>query len=308
MDTKTDGFTPPTGELWLIDWNRAVRYFAGPDAVKGRTGGAKPSGGRTAVVGLGGPLAKGDWIEPWGGTSTLVAQAAIEKAAADPDVDSIFLLVDSPGGEVAGTEELANAVYAARQVKPTHAHVDDLTASAALWVAGQADTMTANATAEVGSVGVVAMVADDSEFWKEAGVKFHVISTGARKGDFAMGVPIEKDALKALQGRVDELGEQFQVALVRGRGLSAEAIKTLSDGRVVSAEAGVDLGLVDGIMGRQDAFNALRGRVDGIAAHAKEAARRQALAEKPGSREAIIQRSKDLLARYQRTGRDGLGV
>ena len=70
--------------------------------------------------------------------STLKTQSAIAQAVADPAAHSLLLLIDSPGGTVAGTADLAEAFAAAGQKKPTVAYASDLAASAAYWVGSQA--------------------------------------------------------------------------------------------------------------------------------------------------------------------------
>jgi signal peptide peptidase SppA len=275
--------TPPTvptataTDLWLIHWPRAERYFAGQVTARAPSGPEAPDDTTTAVIPILGPLAKDPWVEMYGGTSALLAQAAIRVARAAEDVDSIFLLIDSPGGEVAGIEELAGEVALAAEAKPVYAHIDDLGASAALWVASQATRVTANATAEVGSVGVVAVVPDTTEAWAKLGVKFHVVSTGDQKGALVDGVPVTEGALEELQQRVDDIHIHFRLALIEGRDLSDDALEKLSDGRIVGAEEALTLGLVDGLSTKTAAFMRLREEV--AAASSRRQRQRRAQAE-----------------------------
>ena len=86
------------------------------------------------------------------------AQRLVEQAAEDPVVAAILLRVDSPGGTVAGVSDLAEAVYAARKVKPVSAYISDLGASAAYYIASQAQRLYADSDALVGSIGVYSVV------------------------------------------------------------------------------------------------------------------------------------------------------
>jgi ClpP class serine protease len=74
-----------------------------------------------------------------GGTSTELLSRDVQQLLADDDVASIVLLVDSPGGSCHGTGELATKLRAARGTKPIVACVSSLCASAAYWIASQAD-------------------------------------------------------------------------------------------------------------------------------------------------------------------------
>ena len=257
--------------LWLIAMDRAMSYFAGAATAAERSG-SPTRDGKTALVTIAGPIAKDPWIERWGGTSSVRAQMGIRAAVQDEEVDSIYMLIDSPGGEVAGTEELGNEVAAAANVKPVHAHIDDLGASAAYWVASQASVVTANATGEVGSIGTVAVVADFSEPFAKLGIEVHVVSSGEKKGAFAVGAKITEDQIADLQKRVDALAEQFKDAVARGRKMSPEAVEAVGDGRVLGAPEAVEAGLIDAITTRDAAFAALRGAVDGAAAERRRRA------------------------------------
>lgn len=197
-----------------------------------------------ALVPIAGPIVKG---ASWFGTSNVWTRKAVQAAAADKRIDAIVLQIDSPGGMVAGTQELADAVRAAAARKPVHAHIDDLGASAAYWVASQAGTISANRTAEVGSIGVLAVVDDFSEMFADRGVKTHVISTGPYKGTGVFGAEVTDDHLKYLQGRVDTTMEHFRAAITEGRGLTGKRLEAVSDGRVWGASEARELGLIDRI-------------------------------------------------------------
>ena len=285
MTTENDPKRLLLSPLWMVMMDRAMPYFAG--TINARAAGSQPArDGTSALVRISGPLAKDEWIEFWGGTSATNAQMEIRAAVADEEVDSIYLLIDSPGGEVAGTEELAGEVAAAARVKPVFAHVDDLGASAAYWVASQATRITANATGEVGSIGTVAVVADYSEMFEKRGIEVHVVASGEKKGAFAFGAEVTDEQIADLKERVDALARQFKDAVAAGRGMDAEAVDAVGDGRVLSAPDAVEAGLIDGISTRQEAFGDLRGAVGA------EDAKRQRRADLRTEREALKARMR----------------
>lgn len=181
----------------------------------------------------------------FGGVSTLRTRRTIREAVQDDTVKAILLHVDSPGGTVAGTAELADDVRAANETKPVYAYIEDLGASAAYWVASQARRIGANTMAEIGSIGTVAVVDDTSGRYEAAGVKVHVISTGAHKGAFVDGAPITEEHLAELQILVDDLNEHFLNGIKRGRGMPIAQVRTLADGRTWIASKAAGLGLID---------------------------------------------------------------
>lgn len=215
-----------------------------------------PSG--LAVIPISGQLQKGD--SKFGGTSTILTRRQIRQAVADSDVRGIMLVVDSPGGTAAGTEELAGEVMRARQAKPVRVHVDDLAASAAFWVASQAERITANRTALVGSIGTIAVLEDTSQRAEMEGIKVHVISTGAFKGVGIPGTEVTDEQIKFMSEIVGKINDEFlgAVKVGRGRRLSRERLMEAADGRVFLAQDARDLGLIDEVLSQDDAMGAFR--------------------------------------------------
>lgn len=202
--------------------------------------------GGVAVIRLEGLITKRPSFWGWlfgGSASTQTAQEALAAALADAQVRSVLLVVDSPGGTVAGTEELAEAVFAARGVKPVTAYASDMCASAAYWIASQADRLYANATASVGSIGVYAVNVDLSRMYRNEGVEVDVIKSAPGKGAGIRGTQWTPDQRADLQREIDALGIEFVGAVGRAR----PAAVTAADGRCYSAREGLSLGLVDGI-------------------------------------------------------------
>ena len=171
----------------------------------------------------------------------------VEDAVRDPDVSQIHLHIDSPGGTVAGGLEVADVIYAARKSKPVHAYVEDLAASGAYWLASQSDTITANANARIGSIGVFTVYTDASGMADDLGLKVHVIRSGEHKGVHIPGVKITDEQLAALQEQVDDLANNFIKAVARGRGLLSSDIKVLATGQCWIAAKAKSRGLIDNI-------------------------------------------------------------
>lgn len=192
------------------------------------------------------------------GSSTVQLRRDIRQAAADPDVSAILLAIDSPGGTVAGTDDLAADVLAARQRKPVWAHIDDLGASAAYWIASQAERVTANSTtALVGSIGTIATVYDLSGMAEQQGIKALVFSTGPLKGAGVEGTAITPEQAVYFQGLVDSAQKSFDSAVKKGRGLSAKQLEDVRSGAVFAAEDGLARKLIDGIQSIDATLDAL---------------------------------------------------
>ena len=91
---------------------------------------------------------------------------AFDRGLADPEVKGIALVIDSPGGMVAGNFDLVDRMYAARGQKPVRAFASEYAFSAAYSIASVADSITLPRTGEVGSIGVVTSHLDLSKAYE----------------------------------------------------------------------------------------------------------------------------------------------
>jgi len=198
--------------------------------------------------------------------------AALDDVAHRDDVESIVLDVDSPGGQVRGLVPVADAIAAS--AKPVTARVRTA-ASAAYWLASQASAIEIERGGEAGSIGVYATLADSSRMAEGAGLRVLVARSGQHKGVGEAGVPISDEQFAEVQRRVDEMAAEFVAAVVRGRGLDADAASALADGRVFGSEDAVRLGLADRVIsahaGAQEATRVSNESNNSLGAQAYEA-------------------------------------
>jgi signal peptide peptidase SppA len=181
------------------------------------------------------------------GTSTLMLRRTVNEAAANDAVKAILLRIDSPGGQSAGTHELASAIKAASSSKPVWAYIEDTGASAAYWLASQASRVLVNETGKVGSIGTYMAVADYSIAAAQQGVKVHVIRAGEFKGAGQQGTEVTAAQLAEWQRVVNQINSVFTAAVATGRPQLAKTIQELADGRVHIGQKAVEVGLADGV-------------------------------------------------------------
>lgn len=203
-----------------------------------------------ATIPISGVLLKAvpGWLRRWGINATGYDDIAddVRRAVADPAVRSIRLLVESPGGQVSGVKEAADAIFEARKSKRVATEVQDMCASGAYWLGSQGERIDANLNAMVGSIGVYAVYADYSELAKEAGIKVHVLASGPHKGMGVFGAKITGEQLEAQQQVIDRMASNFKADVLRGRKLPGEE-KDWASGRVWLAADALSMGLIDGI-------------------------------------------------------------
>jgi signal peptide peptidase SppA len=191
----------------------------------------------------------------FGATSSEDIGDAIREASGRDDIKAVFLNIDSPGGTVAGTPELANAVAALDKKKPVYAFSSGLMCSAAYWVASQARAIYATPSAQVGSIGVVQAVLDNSAALDKAGIKVEVFSVGKYKAMGAPGTPLTDDQRELISSNLAEIAGEFHAAvLAKGRAIPAEAM----EGQTFSGKQAQRHNLAGMVPDRADAMRRLR--------------------------------------------------
>jgi signal peptide peptidase SppA len=181
-----------------------------------------------------------------GSASTEQITRAFRQAMADPNIGSIVFDIDSPGGTVTGTPELADEILKARGQKPIVAVANSMAASAAYWIASAADELVVSPSGEVGSIGVYMGHIDISKMEEMDGVKTTLISAGKYKIEGNPYEPLTEEAKAALQADVDAFYSMFVKAVAKQRGVSASDVRNgFGEGRTVMAAEAVKLGMAD---------------------------------------------------------------
>lgn len=253
-----EDWRPLTAQEIARPWDGELFYADGAD----RRRGYRVEGG-VAVVPVEGVLSRyasiiNDQSQPRGTGSMAVGQS-VRAAMADPQVAAVVLSIDSPGGTVAGTEELA--VEIARAGKPVVAYAAYLCCSGAYWLASQADLIVAARTAAVGNIGVYQVVEDSSRAADEMGLTVHIVKAGKYKAIGVPGTAVTREQLDTLQEEVDAIYTEFVRSVARGRaaaGLTESAVVKLADGRSWVGEAAVQLRLADAVGTQEEAIAAAR--------------------------------------------------
>jgi protease-4 len=178
-------------------------------------------------------------------------------------VGAVVLRIDSPGGEVAPSQEIYSAVEKVRQAKPIIASLGNLAASGGYYVASACDAIVANPGTLTGSIGVIMAVHNVEDLVRRIGATETVVKSGPYKDIGNPLRPLTPDEQAILQGMVDDVYGQFVAAVARGRGMDEAAVRAVADGRVYSGAQARAHGLVDELGGLEDAV-ALAARRAGI--------------------------------------------
>lgn len=201
-----------------------------------------------AIISIVGSLVnRGAWIGASSGlTSYEGIQHQLKRAAADGQVHSILLDIHSPGGEAIGAFETAGMVREIAKSKKVVAVVNGMAASAGYAIASGASEIITTRTGLSGSIGVLMMHVDYSEWLKAEGVKPTLIFAGAHKVDGNAFEPLSDGVKSDIQAEVNEFYGLFLETVADGRGerLTAEAARK-TEARTFVGEAAVRVGLAD---------------------------------------------------------------
>lgn len=180
-------------------------------------------------------------------TSTEELAMQIRNAVASPDVSSIVLDVDSPGGSVFGVQEVSDTIMSLRGSKPIIAVANAQAASGAYWIASQADELVVTPSGAVGSIGAFMAHDDKSEKYAKDGVKRTFVYAGKYKVEGHDTGPLEGEGLAHAQNMVDTFYSAFVRAVAKGRGVSVEAVRgaEFGEGRMVLARQAVAGGMAN---------------------------------------------------------------
>ncbi len=161
------------------------------------------------------------------------------------NIVGVILRINSPGGVVAPSQEIYEAVRELNQVKPVVVSMGSVAASGAYYISCAAKVIVANPGTITGSIGVVANLISIEGLLKKVGVEDQSIATGKFK---MAGSPLRKlteEQREYLKKLINNLYDQFVEAVAKGRRLDKKKIFPLADGRVFTGMQAKELGLVD---------------------------------------------------------------
>lgn len=173
----------------------------------------------------------------------------IAKAEGQPNIDTLIFRVDSPGGHVAGVDDLEDRIY--KSSLRTITLYENTGASAAIYAFSASDEIYATKTTEVGSIGVIAGMTIPQENENDP-IQLVVVSQNAENKVCDM----EGDCLDKIQTKLNVYEEMFLSTVSKNTGLNKDAIVSgFNNGDTIFAEEALELGFLDGIMTFHDLFS-----------------------------------------------------
>lgn len=173
---------------------------------------------------------------------------AFAEALASPEITSIVIDVDSPGGLASMVPETAAFVRSARGSKPIVAVVDTQMSSAAYWIGSQADEIVMSPSGFAGSIGAYRVHEDYSVQNAAGGVTVTYVHAGEFKVEGNPNSPPDQAAREQWQAEVEYAYAAFVADVALGRGVDEQkVIDDFGKGRTLNARDALAAGLVDRI-------------------------------------------------------------
>ncbi len=181
----------------------------------------------------------------------------LEKLEKCTTLQGILLVIDSPGGTVPPSVEIAEAIKRVNARIPVVAYAQGTMASGSYLAGVWADSIVANRGAILGSIGVIINGADVSELAERLGIKTQSIKAGIYKEAGTFTRPWNQDEEKMLRGLVNEQYAMFIEEVSKARNIDPSYEVNFAQGRILSAKSALELGLIDRIGSIYDAQNLL---------------------------------------------------
>jgi protease-4 len=171
-----------------------------------------------------------------------------------PNVKSIVLRIESPGGAVGASQEIYQEIKRTRLVKPVIASMGSMGASGGYYAALGANSIIANPGTMTGSIGVIVKFPNLEGLFEKIGYKSEVIKSGPLKDVGASNRPMSEEERKLMQDLIDNVYSQFVKDIAADRDMPLDTVKKLADGRVYSGEQALEVNLIDSLGNFTDAI------------------------------------------------------
>jgi len=202
-------------------------------------------GGRVGVVEIKGPIVESD-----------EAVEQLHDFLEDDAIQAVVVRVDSPGGSVAPSQEIHAEVRRLAEKKHVVVSMGGVAASGGYYLAAPADKIFANPGTLTGSIGVISQIPNVAEISDKLGFRMNVVKSGPAKDSGNPFRAFTEEDRAIFQAMVDKVYEQFVQAVAEGRELPEERVRAIADGRVLTGQEALELGLIDEIGNFHDAVRA----------------------------------------------------
>ncbi|HIP13940.1 MAG TPA: signal peptide peptidase SppA [Sulfurimonas autotrophica] len=181
----------------------------------------------------------------------------IDAAANNNAIKGVLLSVNSPGGAVSPSIEIAYAIKRLKAKKPVVAYAKGTMASGSYYASIWADKIIANPGSMIGSIGVIMQGADLSGIMNKIGVKTQVVKAGLYKQVGTSDRPWKKYEVAELNKVIKGTYDMFTKDVADARKLDFKKRDTYANAHIFTAAQAKKVGLIDQLGVEYDAKNEL---------------------------------------------------
>jgi protease-4 len=183
---------------------------------------------------------------------------AIRTMREDKSVKALILRVDSPGGVMAASDLIRREIELTRKEKPVIVSMGGVAASGGYHISCPAGKILADEATVTGSIGVFNLWFHTRGLYQKLGVNKEIFTRGKHADPMPSWRDVTEEDMNLMQYFVDQYYAKFVGDVAKGRGMKADSINSIAQGRVWSGKAALQNGLVDGIGGLTVAIRAAR--------------------------------------------------
>lgn len=227
----------------LLTGGMAAFRFASGDPMMAKLDGEDSFG----IVRVEGVIADSEELVDW-----------IAEVRDSDSVVGVLVRVNCPGGAVAPSQEIYHAIDKLAELKPVVVSMGSVAASGGYYVSAPAHLIVANPSTLTGSIGVIMEMSNLEGLFEKLGIQRQALTSGKLKdagSPFRAMTPADRKYLMALIG---DIHDQFVADVAAARGMELDALKPIADGRALTGNQALKVGLVDKLGGFEDALAELR--------------------------------------------------
>jgi protease-4 len=221
--------------------------------LSGETEKEKAGGERVALVFVNGNITDGE-SDSTGDAVSGPFVRAMERLEEDDNVKAVVMRINSPGGSALASDLMWEAARRLAEAKPLIASVGDMAASGGYYIASAADEIFAHPNSLVGSIGVVGGKFNFAGLAESIGVNTYVLQRGKRAAWSTPVRALNPTERQAFEGLLRDTYDRFIDRVAAGRKMERDAVLAAAEGRVMTAQDGKELGLIDEMAGLSEAL------------------------------------------------------
>ena len=182
----------------------------------------------------------------------------IKRVEADPSAKAVVLVINSPGGSAAASEEIYNMIKHLSEERVVVAYIAEYGASGGYYISLPSDKIVASPNAFTGSVGAVSIIINYAELMEKLGIKAETFKSGRLKDIGSPWRDMTEEEKRIMQSIIDSIAKTFEERVREQRGDKIKDWNSILTARPYLGTEALELGLVDEVGSLSDAINLAR--------------------------------------------------